>query len=44
MESIIPAFEKVRDLLNDTNPGGEAEIEFPQIVVIGNQVCLNFTW
>lgn len=38
MEAIIPDFEKVRDLLDETNPGGEAEIKFPQIVVIGSQV------
>ena len=39
MENLIPLINKLQDMFNTTGANGLKEVELPQIVVIGIQVC-----
>ena len=41
MEDLISLINKLQDLFNTAGASGLKEIELPQIVVIGIQVCVN---
>ena len=40
MEDLISVINKLQDLFNSTGATGLKEIQLPQIVVIGIQVCI----